>query len=623
VVSTPRRSVNEAARGAATTSGDGALTLRRGVDNQPADVFRPLSGIACALVFLALGFASTAAGAEGTESRTATGLEPGASTELKASLKEEPDIWTVLRAQYQVPTSPIVGPEITGLRTVPARLTLREAVLTAIRNNPGIIAESLGPLAQETGILEAQAQFDPIFGAETGIDRLAQPTSNLLQGGREPIVKTNDGYWNFRLAKALRTGAFVELQWLNDRARSTSNFFALDPYYTPEALATLNQPLLRGFGLYFTSLRIQLAETATEISIEQYKAAVANFILSVVANYWAVVGLEERLEVLKGSLELAEKTVRDNRTRVDVGVLPPVAVLESEAEAARRKEDVIVATNDLAIAQRRLRQQVFLPGESPFFPQAVEPVDRPSREEIRVDVEDAIRLALERRPEVLASRLAIEGRQLDVALTENQLLPRLDLFGSVGTNALAGTERVIQDPLDPTVPVGPSPWQGDYGDALNRLVDGRFYSYSAGVRIEVPIGNAGAKAQAERARVEQQRSYDTYRQTASEVSLEVGQAAGDVGSDQERIETTKVARELSEENLRNQTKRYEVGMVTTTDLLQFQNDLASARVAEIQSLIEYNVSRTRLDRAQGTLLSRFDVEVAPRSPTTTPWWARF
>ena len=44
--------------------------------------------------------------------------------------------------------------------------------------------------------------------------------------------------------------------------------------------------------------------------------------------------LQERVDVLKGSLELAEKTVRDNRTRVEVGVLPPVAVLESEADVA-------------------------------------------------------------------------------------------------------------------------------------------------------------------------------------------------------------------------------------------------------------------------------------------------
>lgn len=586
-----------------------ALTSRRCADNQP-DVSRLLS-IACA-VALSLVLARSGAAKE-----EAAKVTPGADLELKTRLRAEPDIWTVLRAQYQIPTNPVPAPEVTGLRTTPARLTLREAVLTAVRNNPGVIAESLGPVAEETGILQAQAQFDPIFGGESGITRLAEPTLSQLQAGltdQDPILKTNTGFWNFSLGKSLRSGGALQLEFLNDRTNSTLPFLFLNPSYSPELRLTLNQPLLRGFGLYFTNLRIELAETATDAAIERYKAAVADFILSVVANYWAVVGLEERLGVLKGSLELAEKTVRDNRTRVDVGVLPPVAVLESEAEAARRKEEVIVATNDLALAQRRLRQQVFLPGESPFFPQSVEPIDRPSRDEVRVDVEDAIRTALERRPEIAATRLGIQGRQLDVALSENQLLPKVDVFGRIGTNSLAGTNAGrIQDP----------PFQGDYDDALNALADGRYYSYAAGLRIEVPIGNAAAKSQAERARVEQQRAYDRYRQIVSEVSLEVSQAAGDVGSDLERIETTRIARELSEENLRNQTKRYEVGMVTTTDLLQFQNDLAAARVAEIQALIEYNISRTRLDRAQGTLLSSFDVEIAPRGTTSTPWWARF
>ena len=62
---------------------------------------------------------------------------------------------------------------------------------------------------------------------------------------------------------------------------------------------------------------------------------------------------------------------------------------------------------------------------------------------------------------------------------------------------------------------------------------------------------------------------------------------------------------------------------TTTDLLKFQNDLAAAEVAYIQALIEYNISRAELDRAQGTLLSRFNVIIEGRDETETPWWAAF
>jgi len=562
---------------------------------------------------------------EAVDPRTGASSRAGAPIELREKLADEEPIWEALRAQYRYPVSPPPSPYISGVREAASRLTLRDAVLTAVQNNPQVIAESLTPLAQETGILEAQAQFDPIVGAEASWARLAAPSSNVLTDASESDtlrVTTIDSIWNFGIGKALRTGGFLDLSWDNERLTNDARlrfgdqsipFQLFSPQFTPELAATLTQPLLRDFGLYFTNLRIQIAETATDAAIERYKAAVANFIRGVVANYWAVVGLEERVEVLEGSLELAQKTVRDNQTRVDVGVLPPVAVLESQAEAARRQEDVIVAQNDLVQARLQLRQQVYLPSDNPFLPRAVEPVDRPNSEKVEVVVEESLQLAMEKRPEIQAARLSIEGSELNTAITKNQRLPRLDLFGSTGLNSLAGVNTTPQIER----------FEGGYGDSLNFLFDGRFYSYSAGVRIEVPIGNAQANARATRARVEEQQAYDRYRQTVSEVSLEVGQAIGDMLSDQERIETTRVARELSEQNLRNQTKRYEVGMVTTTDLLKFQNDLATAKVAEIQALIEYSISRTEFERAQGTLLGQYNVTVEPRGETYTPWWARF
>lgn len=576
---------------------------------------------AVAAMILLMATAPSTRAEEVVEAAAGSSPEAGATLELRERLVDEPSIWQVLSAQYEPPTSEPANPFISGLRDAPAQLSLRDAVLTSVQNNPAVIAESLTPLAQQTGILEAQAQFDPLFGADLGFGRNATPISNVLNEGSENAlrVSTTNANWDFSLGKLLRTGGAFSVDW--DNARSTNDaqifggqpFQLFNPAFQPQLNASLNQPLLRDFGLYFTSLRIRVAEAATDAAIQSYKAAVANFIRGVVANYWAVVGLEERVEVLKGSLDLAEKTVRDNRTRVDVGVLPPVAVLESEAEAARRKEDVIVATNDLSQARLQLRTQVFLPSENPFLPRAVQPIDRPTSDPMEVQVEEALQIAMDKRPEIQAAKLQFKGRELNTALQENGVLPKLDLFGSIGVNGLAGqnTTEVVEY------------FEGNYGDSLDTMADGRFYQYQAGIRIEIPIGNAGAKARATRARVEEQQTFTRYRQTVSDVSLEVGRAVANLLSDQERIETTRIARELSEQNLRNQTKRYEVGMVTTTDLLQFQNDLASAKVAHIQAMIEYNISQAELDRAQGTLLSRFNVTIEPRGETDTPWWAMF
>lgn len=556
----------------------------------------------------------------------ATATEPGVPAAEREDDERIPSIWETLRAQYTPPLGALPGtPDVSSaFRSAPARLTLREAVLAALQNNPGLISQSLTPAIENTGVLAAQAQFDPVFGADLNLDRLKVPAGSVLQGAE--LLATTNRNWNFFAQKTLLTGGTLRLDWLNNRLVSDSRFQGLVPQYTPEALLSLNQPLLRGFGLYFTQLNIRIAETATDAAIEQYRANVANFITQVIQAYWDVVRLTEQLGVLQSSLELARQTVRDNKIRVDVGVLPPVAIKESEAEAARREEEVIVATNALGQARRRLRQIVYMPtGEPNELPRPVEPVDVPVVSRVVADYEQSLAIALEKRHEIIAARLALQSNELNVALNKNQLLPRFDLYGAYGINSLSGDPKPVVDPADPGDPgmVIFSPFGGTYGDALGRMFEGDTYYYQAGVRIEIPIGNAAAKSAYTQSKIQEQQALYSYRQTVSDVALEVGQAVGDVISNLQRITATRVARELSEENLRNQTKRYDVGMVTTTDLLIFQDQVARARLAEIQAVIDYNNSLAALERAQGTLLERFNVRVADRGETITPWWARF
>lgn len=527
-----------------------------------------------------------------------------------------PPVWAVLREQFGPPPGPPALPELPPLGAPHARVTLREAVATALQNNPGLIAQSLTPVVQEQGILQAQARFDPVFGAQTDYDHRVTPATSALVGADTSDVSSFN--WNFFAAKGLLSGANLRVDFLNNRYLSNSDFQGLSPQYKPEAVISLNQPLLRDFGFYFTRLRLQIAETATEAAVEDYRAAVSNFIARVVRTYWEVVLFTEQLRVKQESLELAQQTVRDNRTRVDVGVLPPVAIKESEAEAARREEDVIVAENRLFQARRVLQALVYMPGYNDWLPRPVEPVDQPTTEKVDLDLEKALQMAVTRRGEVRSARMAVEGSELSVAFYKNQTMPKLEVFGSYGVNALAGDPTRKVDPLD-----FKSIYGGTYGDALGRLVSNNFYDYGGGIRLEVPLANAGRDADYTRSRVEREQSLAVYRQRVSDVTLEVSQSWGDVQSGMKRIEATRVARELAEENLRNQTKRYEVGMVTTTDLLKFQNEVTATRLSENLALIDYNNSLAALERAKGTLPDRFNVEVAPRRSTYTPWWARF
>src|SRR5262249_14822190 len=133
----------------------------------------------------------------------------------------------------------------------------------------------------------------------------------------------------------------------------------------------------------------------------------------------------------------------------------------------------------------------------------------------------------------------------------------------------------------------PSPFTGPVSDAYDRMVSNDFNAYSVGVQVQVPLSNALADSQYTATRIARSQAELNHRQLLSNVPLEVRQAIADVGSSRQGIDTRRVARELAEENLRNQEKRHEVGMATTKDLPDFQTRLTTARGAEVQARIDY------------------------------------
>jgi outer membrane protein len=139
----------------------------------------------------------------------------------------------------------------------------------------------------------------------------------------------------------------------------------------------------------------------------------------------------------------------------------------------------------------------------------------------------------------------------------------------------------------------------------------------------VPLSNTTAKAEYVQSQIDLRRSDLSYRQLLANVTLEARRGIGDVRSNSKRITATRLARELAQENLEQQKKRYDAGLATTKDILDFQSRVTAARASETQALIDYNVSLAALRQAEGALLAQFDVVVDTLPPHPTPLWARF
>ena len=539
-------------------------------------------------------------------------------------------------------------------------VSVKEAIAIALEHNPRIAARRLEPLRQDQGILTAQGKFDPSLNAELTWSTTATPNANVLGGTATSVV--DDRIMDFHLLKQTRLGTMLQLDFTDERLDNNSAFNQLRPQYKPAFNLSVVQPLLRDFGWDFSYLVVRVAERAADAAAYQYEADVADFVELVIEAYWNVVRARENLEVRREAKALADRTVEENDARVRVGLLPPVASLEAQADAKSREEQVIIAENGLAIARQNLAQLAHYRPDGAFVPRTLEPVEDVTPEAVHVDLDETLATALEERPEVHASASSVQAQQLNEKIASNALLPRLDVVGNYGRNALSGTQSNVSnldngatirvfdcsapavirlgnactplpEPADPAqgrkclcqvppLPTLPSPFVGDKATAYDRLsnVDN---SYSFGVQLQVPLSNATARGQYAQTRIARDQAELNHRELLSKVTLEVQQSVSDVVASRQRIDTTRVATQLAEENLRNQQKRHEVGMATTKDLLDFQTRLTTARAAEVQAKTDYAIAVAQWRRAHGRLLAHYQIIVEHPGERSVPWFARF
>jgi len=214
------------------------------------------------------------------------------------------------------------------------------------------------------------------------------------------------------------------------------------------------------------------------------------------------------------------------------------------------------------------------------------------------------------------------------------LLPRFDLTAQIGLNGLGGNNTVQPTPV-PTGGVQPTPNPfagifapnsqvfGGYGRSLELLTDGRYYQYLVGAQLTIPLDNAAAKAEYAQAKINSETARLSLRQVEENVTLQITQSVNNLKAYLKAIEATRVARELAQENVKNQQARYDVGLATTKDLIDFTERLTEAERSEIESLTNYNIELAQLRLAEGTLLDSRNVHLDRNSPEQKPWWAWF
>ena len=469
-------------------------------------------------------------------------------------------------------------------------LTIKDSLILALQNNYDIRIAKIDPLIKEKDITVEKSEFDPTLNivGETEDSEVASNSGVLIgTGGGLADFRSDRNTLNASIEKLLETGATIELDFdLEQKFVDPVSVFTLEnPLAESEIVAKVTQPLLKNAGIFFNRSDIYIARNDKKRSLLELKETAIEVINSTQTAYWELVKAIEELRVRRKSLERAEDLLKKNRIQVDVGTLAPIELLVAEEGVASQLEGVVVAENDIKDREDELMQVMNLSNNPILSDVSIVPLDSVSFQVRDVSINASIKIALENRPEVFEQGLDIANARIKVKQEKNQLLPKLDFEAGIRYQGLAGNK----------------------GNAIDRAFSQDFQSEFFGLTLEVPLGNREARSNYSKAKLEEKQTVFNTRKVEQEIVVEVRKAVRQIRTNAERIKASKKAKELSQERLKAEEKKFKVGRSTSLEVIRAQADLAVSEGSATNAIVDYQISLGNLDAVLGTILENNNI----------------
>jgi outer membrane protein TolC len=299
--------------------------------------------------------------------------------------------------------------------------------------------------------------------------------------------------------------------------------------------------------------------------------------------------------VQQRSLELAQELARENKVRVDAGQVPPLDLVQAEAEVAQRRENLIRANTVAEDAEDALRRLIVDPADASFWQVHLDPVQEPTTLDSLPDVNAAVAKALNERYDLARAGHALENARTTVDYLGNQRLPDVRLEMSYGGSGLGGTQFLRSGGF-PGFVTGTR--NRGFGDSLGQAFTSDYPRWSLGLAVSYPLGRSFEAASLVRADVERRQAAQRIASLRVQAAETVRRAGRQIHSTAERIEAARASATLARERLESERRRFEVGLSTTFLVTQAQRDLLEAEVNLLQTTFEYESALVNFEAVQ-------------------------
>lgn len=464
-------------------------------------------------------------------------------------------------------------------------VTLGQVLETAVRRSPALELARIDVEIADARALEAAGIDDWVFSA-TGQWRSLR--EEHVEGDAFTTTADDRALLDLELWRDLPTGGRFSLNASGERSETTTFLGFAEEEDESEAvrasvIATLEQPLLAGRGRAAARGDRRRAEIELDAADLEMRADATEIVRELVEIYWELAFADRELAIRESSLELARERRRITEAGVEEGAIAPSELLAVDQVMATRREEIEEAALGVTRRSLELRRTAGIPvGPGAVDVEVHAPLSIPDRE---LDTAALIERAEAMSPELAALRRRGEGAEIDVEVTENGLLPRLDASFSFG-------------------PMGSSSSVSDTAQQIAAL-DG--YEVGATLTYEHALGRRAQRGAHAAAQGRLAQATVGIAETELQVSASVVEAARTAEAARRRVEVTDEAIELAQRNIEAEEARFDLGQATNFDVLERQEELEEARLRHARASIDYLIALTRLEALTGDLLETYGI----------------
>ncbi|MDP9016752.1 MAG: TolC family protein [Candidatus Eremiobacteraeota bacterium] len=516
-------------------------------------------------------------------------------------------------AGYRAPKSAPASADIVGVAQQPfVGITLSDAVAMALSRNPDLAIAQANRRIASYQITAAQGAYDVRFNIEPSYSHSVTPPQNAFFAGPGfgPIVNDQNTL-NAGLSGITPGGQQYRVDASGGRTLNNGTINTFNPTYPTALSFRLSQPLLRGRATNEASRQVQLATLNSQTSNAAALSSASQIVAAVNDTYWDLVAAWRNVAIQQEGLHQAKLQSQSNARLVAQGVNAPIEVVQSNTQVNVFQDDVFSAVQNVERLQNQLKSLIVANPADPIWNANLVPTSPVLELPPEPNLADVVAQAIAGRPELSQLHAAEAAADVNVAYAKDQLKPQVNLEMGYTTSGFAG--QVV--PPSANSPLGPGPQPpppaylvGGSGQSVQNLANGKFPSYSAGINVQLPLGNRTAKANYAIAQEQARETQVNQIALLQRITFESRNALQTYRSARSRLMAARAAREAAEQVYASETRRFRAGASTTFLVLQRQVDLANNRGRELQAQTDLNKAVVELERVTGAILKDNNVD---------------